>query len=429
MSPDLLASARRRRALLTALYAAEGAPIGYLWWAIPVKLRAAGVPVQDVAALAALLTLPWSVKFLWAPLVDVLRSRRFGLRPWIAGAQLAMGLTLLPLVGLDLVADFHSLTLFLLLHAVCAATQDVAIDALAVRRVPAAELGDASAWMQLGMLVGRGLFGGLALVAEAHVGSSAVVLALVGTLWATSGVVLFARDRGDPGGAGGVRERLGAFAARLASVLRRRATWLGLAFAALAGAGMEATGALASPLLVDRGLSPEQAGRFFALPAVLCMAAGLWIGGRLSDRLPRVRAAAGALVAMALGAALVAAATRAAPAAGHALLLSALGLAYVLFGVLTCASYALLMQLTDPRLGGTQFSAYMGAVNLCYVWSAWSAGQIAGRADYAVAIATLATASLSGLALLPAIGRFLAARAFPGSRGTGAASPPAGPGA
>jgi hypothetical protein len=47
----------------------------------------------------------------------------------------------------------------------------------------------------------------------------------------------------------------------------------------------------------------------------------------------------------------------------------------------------------------------MGAVNLCYVWSAWTAGQLAGRFDYAVALLTMAAASLAALALLPALVR------------------------
>lgn len=38
---------------------------------------------------------------------------------------------------------------------------------------------------------------------------------------------------------------------------------------------------------------------------------------------------------------------------------------YLRAGLITASAYALLMQLTDPRLGATQFSAYMGAVNAC----------------------------------------------------------------
>ena len=58
-----------------ALYLSEGAPIGFLWFA--------GVSVGSITALTSLLVLPWTLKFLWAPLVDVLRPRRGGRRTWV----------------------------------------------------------------------------------------------------------------------------------------------------------------------------------------------------------------------------------------------------------------------------------------------------------------------------------------------------------
>lgn len=410
MSLDLLATPRRRGLLLALLYLSEGAPIGYLWWAVPTKLRAAGVPVGEVATLAALLTVPWSLKFLWAPAVDALRSKRFGLRPWIVGAQLAMGLTLLPVAFVeDLATSYRALVPLLLAHAFCAATQDVAIDALAVRHVPARERGAASGWMQLGMLGGRAVFGGVALAVERELGAGVVVAILVAAIWSSSAVALLARDAGDPRGPTLLGERMRWFAERLVDVLGRATTWLGLLFAALAGAGMEATGALAGPLLVDRGLSTEAVGRFFAVPAVAAMGVGLLAGGWLADRVPRLRAVRGALVVLAGVVGCVAVAAGLATGGPRWPLLLALSGAYALFGVVTAASYALLMDLTDPRLGGTQFSAYMGAVNLCYVWSAWSAGQLAGRFDYTAALLTMAAVSLAALALLPALGRRLRA--------------------
>jgi MFS family permease len=405
VSLDLLASARRRRWLFALLYLSEGAPIGYLWWAIPTRLRAAGVPIEDVATFAAALTIPWSLKFLWAPLVDAGRSRRFGLRPWIVLPQLLMALTLLPLAMTpDLASSYRTLYPVLIAHAIFAATQDVAIDSLAVRRIPARERGRATAWMQLGMLGGRAIFGGAALALEGWLGASAVVGLLVCAIAASAGVALLARDTAEQA-AESFRARAAHFGQRLVAVLRHEATWLGLAFAALVGAGMEATGALAGPMLIDRGLTPAEVGRFFAGPAILTMGLGVVVGGQLSDRVRRSRAVVASVVALAAVIGAVAASASLAEGGSRWPLLVALSGAYVCFGAVTSASYALLMDLTDPELGGTQFSAYMGAVNLCYVWSAWTAGQLAGRFDYAVALLTMAAASLAALALLPALVR------------------------
>jgi MFS family permease len=405
---DLLATARRRQWLFALLYLSEGAPIGYLWWAIPTRLRAAGVPVEDVAAFGAALTIPWGLKFLWAPFVDAGRSRRFGLRPWIVGPQLLMAATLLPLAFTeDLAASYRTLYPVLLAHAFFAATQDVAIDAMAVRRIPLRERGRATAWMQAGMLGGRAVFGGAALALEGWLGAQAVVLLLVGAIAASASVALLARDAGALPSAASLGARVALFARRLGAVLRHEATWLGLAFAALVGAAMEATGALAGPLLVDRGFASAEVGRFFAGPTVLAMAAGVFAGGQLADRVRRTRAVVLSVTVLAAVVAAVAASASLADGGPRAPLLAALALAYVAFGMVTSASYALLMDLTDPELGGTQFSAYMAAVNLCYIWSAWSAGQLAGRFDYPAALLAMVGASLAALALLPALARRL----------------------
>jgi MFS family permease len=133
---NLLDQRKGRITLFTALYVSEGGPIGFIWWALPTMLRKAGVEVPRITALTALLILPWMFKFLWAPLVDAGRTPRWGFRAWIISAQLAMGLSLLPLIWLDPVGHFNWWGALLLVHAFCAATQDVAIDALAINSVP-----------------------------------------------------------------------------------------------------------------------------------------------------------------------------------------------------------------------------------------------------------------------------------------------------
>lgn len=95
---NLLATPRGRRLLFLGLYFVEGAPIGFLWWALPTVIREAGGDVAQIGGLLSLLVLPWGLKFLWAPLVDVLRGPRCGFRSWIVAAQLAMTLSLLPLL-------------------------------------------------------------------------------------------------------------------------------------------------------------------------------------------------------------------------------------------------------------------------------------------------------------------------------------------
>ena len=75
---------------------------------------------------------PWTLKFLWAPLIDAWRARGGTARSWIVDSQLVMGLALLPLLGLDLGSDPAWIGALLVVHAVAATTQNVAIDTLTI---------------------------------------------------------------------------------------------------------------------------------------------------------------------------------------------------------------------------------------------------------------------------------------------------------
>ena len=371
--------------------------MGFIWWALPTLLRNAGVEVPKITALTALLVLPWVFKFLWAPLVDALRTPRWGFRSWIISAQLAMGFTLLPLIWLDPVEHFHWWAVLLLCHAFCAATQDVAIDALAINIVPENQRGLLNGCMQAGMLVGRSLFGGGALLAAATWGKQTVIIALIGCIWIALLLLLFAKEtphRAD------FNRRFKEFRQHFVAALNRRTTWLGLAFALTAAAGFEATGQLAGPFLVDRGVSEKTIGLFFGVAVVGATLIGGLIGGKLSDRWGRPRAVAIFLVgfvAMIVGLALSDWAMEK-PAAS--MLLGWLAGMYFFIGLFTAASYALFMDLTDARLGGTQFSSFMAATNGCESWSAWAGGRIVGGVNYATAFLALSVVSLFSLPLL-----------------------------
>ena len=76
------------------------------------------------------LELQWA----WAPLVDLGRSQRFGpSRAWIVSSQTMMILTIAVVLLFDPAAQLGLVTSLIIVHNVVAATQGIAIDALAVR--------------------------------------------------------------------------------------------------------------------------------------------------------------------------------------------------------------------------------------------------------------------------------------------------------
>lgn len=399
-SSGMVSAVRKHRStlLFAVLYLGEGAPIGFIWWALPTWLRTQGLPVEQIAALSGLLVLPWVAKFLWAPLVDRIRGTRRGLRGFIVVAQLCMGATLLPLVWLDLEAQFGVVRWLLLAHALAAATQDVAVDALALRVVPAGDRGRLNGGMQAGMLVGRSLFGGGALVLSAYLGWPLLIWLLVGCIWMSTASVLLIRTDANEESGGHERNPFGGFS----SVLRRRSTWIGLLFAATAGAAYESVGVLCGPMLVDLGIPESRVGWLFGLPVVAATLVGGLVGGMYADRVGKRRMVSAGLIGFVVTVIVLAGLALAGTETGLPYFCALTGL-YFCIGVFTVSSYSLFMTLSRPPLAATQFSAFMSATNGCEAWAAWVGGMLVARFDYGMAFLVMAGLSLAALPLLRAL--------------------------
>lgn len=353
------------------LYLAEGAPIGFVWWYLAAVLRQEGVELTRITTLQAILALPWALKFAWAPAVDVMRGRHWGHRAWIGSMQFLMGLSLLPVAWLDLEAQFGWVFGCVVLHALAATTQDVAIDAYAIRIAPPDERGRLNGFMQAGMFLGRWLFGAGALLVADRVDRATVVPVLVCVIWGIMALLLFCRDIESTSHAWDeVAGRWSQFVSVLGRVLTKPVTWIGLAIALISGAGFEAVGVVAGPLLVDLEMESQTIGLFYTLSVMMTLMGGL-IGGWIADRIGHRRAVAGFLVLLA-GLIAVLSTVLKNPWMAYGMLI----LIYFGIGLFVTATYALFMDLTDPRLGATQFSAYMGATNGCEAWSALAAGYL-----------------------------------------------------
>jgi MFS family permease len=397
---NLLATPKARLALFSLLYLSEGAPIGFIWWALPTYLRSEGIELVRITSITATLVLPWTFKFLWAPLVDSLRTARWGYRHTIIAAQLAMGLVLLPLVWLEPVQYLNWWWLLLLAHAFMAATQDVAVDALAISSTPEAARGTLTGAMQAGMLTGRSIFGGGAIVAATSLGRTWVIIGLVACIWFSTLLLLLARE---PQYLTSLRTNFSGFSSHLKVVVRRRTTWLGLAFALTGAAAFEATGQMAGPYLLDRGVAEESVGVFFGVIVVAAMLVGGLAGGRLADRWGRVRSTAIFLIGFTTAVVALAIYDVASQNAAPQVLFTLLGAMYFMIGMFIASSYALFMKLSDARLGGTQFSAFMSATNGCESWSVFAGGRIAAAGGYPMGFIALSAVSLLSLPLLKLI--------------------------
>ncbi|MCA9026678.1 MAG: MFS transporter [Planctomycetaceae bacterium] len=402
---DFLSTLTRRRLLFSALYFSEGAPIGFIWLALPTWLRLADVSITKITTLTALLVVPWTFKFAWAPLIDILQTRWWTVRHWIMAAQLVMGAALVPLLWLDLQDDFSIILPLLLTHAFAAATQDVAIDALCIATTDPRERGRLNGWMQAGMLLGRAAFGGGALLLSTRIGTHAVVTLLIIVITGSLLLVIGSHPH-EADQATHLSKRGKHVFRELLQSLNERRTWLGLLFALIGGAAFKSLEVVIGPYLVDRGYGEDQIGAFTAGPMIGLMICGALTGGWLADRWNRGTFVALSILSFVVPICALAFADSRFDEDSKGHLLVWLAMTAFGIGIFTAASYAMFMDLTRPAIAATQFSAFMGATNGCEAWSSFAIGRIIISHGYSTAFLVMSAASFLAIPLVMTLGNY-----------------------
>jgi len=199
--PPQLAPAPRRRSFLAALAVfgerpvavmlglgfAAGLPNFLVFDTMSAWLRAAGLSLA-VISLFSLATLPYSFKFIWAPLVDrttiPLLTRWLGhRRSWMVAAQVCVILGLLAISAGDPVHRLGALAVFAVFTGFASATQDIVIDAWRIEAVDSSRQGAMAAAYQWGYRVANIVAGAAPLLLADRVGwhvSYAVMAAVMG---------------------------------------------------------------------------------------------------------------------------------------------------------------------------------------------------------------------------------------------------------
>ena len=147
--------------LLLFLYVLQGIPLG-LASSVPMVLQQRKIGYRQ-QAMFSLVTWPFSVKLLWAPIVDSLYSRSFGRRKtWLIPTQYILGLSMIFIsyVVDSLMGDegqppnvLFLTVLFFFLHFL-AATQDIAVDGWALTMLSRDNVGYASTCNSAGQTTG-----------------------------------------------------------------------------------------------------------------------------------------------------------------------------------------------------------------------------------------------------------------------------------
>ncbi len=316
---DTLAVYLQRRVLVVMFLGfSSGLPLALSGSTLLIWMREAGVDLGTIG-LFALVGTPYTIKFLWAPLIDALDvpllSRRFGRRRgWLLLSQLLLMAAIVFLGACDPSVSALAVAAGALLVATASATQDIVVDAFRVESLDESEqaAGMASyvAAYRIGMLASTA--GALFLVSgfegflglERHAAWRAGYTVMAGLVLIGIVTALLATEPEKSAAASAAHAREGTLARVLEAAMGAFAEFLSrdLALAALAFVVLfkftdALAGALTAPFVIDLGFSRNEyaaiikgvglaatliggfAGGFVARACSLPVS--LWIGGVL----------------------------------------------------------------------------------------------------------------------------------------------------
>ncbi len=164
---------------LCLLYFAQGLPSGFAGVTFAAYLVANGVSVAEIAILFATVSLPWTFKWIWGPIVDSVFIEKYGpRRQWILFAQTGMALTLGSLLLVpDLNGQIDLVARILFVHNIFSSLQDVATDALAVEVLEPDEVAKVNGLMFAAKRVGIIMGGAVLGILISKIGISGVITA------------------------------------------------------------------------------------------------------------------------------------------------------------------------------------------------------------------------------------------------------------
>lgn len=377
-------------------------------------MRTEGVSLELIGTFVAALFLPWAFKWAWAPLIDLIKLHRWGGRKaWIVFCTTMMIVTLLMTAVVDFKANFQLLLIMIVLNNIFCATQDVAIDSLAVSTLEEEERGRGNGFMFGGQYLGIGLGGGGAIFVFGIWGFNAALIYISSLLFANLlFIVFFLRDphvKAVP--SNGEGDVLRVFLSSLKSFLKEvydsflksgRGPKLGLVFSLLPVGTMALAYATLGTITVDFGLSEMRIAQV-NIYNTIAAALGCLVGGLLADRFG-IKKMLGLFYFLTT-----------IPALFLAVQISAVGLQAVpqtqLYGVIITHGFlygmafgqhaAIFMGMTNPAVAATQFTAFMAMSNLAISFANYWQGIVAERIDYAMVFYLESLFVIVPLALLP----------------------------
>jgi MFS transporter, PAT family, beta-lactamase induction signal transducer AmpG len=292
--PDVRPSTRSPWAWIPSLYVAEGLPYVVAMTVSVIMYKRFGLSNTDIALYTSWLYLPWVIKPLWSPVVELLGTRR----RWIWATQLLIGAALAGVALAVPVPHMFRWTLALFwLMAFDSATHDIAADGFYMLATTEKEqaffVGIRSMFYRVATIAGQGLLVMLAGVIESRTGNLrlawSVAMGGLAVLFLGFGVwhrFILPRPPVDrPGEARRIQYFLQQFLATFGSFFRKPRIVVLMLFLLLYRFGEAQLVKMVSPFLLDPraqgglGLTTTEVGFVYGTVGIIALTLGGILGG------------------------------------------------------------------------------------------------------------------------------------------------------
>lgn len=392
----------RRMLAILLMGFASGLPLLLTTSTLSYWLARRGVD-KTAIGLFALVGLPYSLKFLWAPALDFVRvpwlSERLGRRrAWTLVAQALLVLAILGMGATDPARAPFATALLALAVAFCSATQDVAVDAYRIEVLRDFEQGAGAAATQSGYRIGLLAAGAGAIALSDFVAWPIVFWTLASLVGVGAVAVAIAPEPPAPDAEAPIHDWKQAFLEPLRDLAARDHAAAIVAFALLYKFGDAIAGAMANPFYVELGFSGVEIASVTKVFGIVANLLGVVAGGVFVARAGVFRALLVGGVLQAVTNLLFAVQAQ----VGHevAMLAVAIGADGFTGGLASSAFVAYLSGLCRTGMSATQFALLTSLMATGRTVLASGSGWLADATDWTTFFVVTTLLAIPGLLLL-----------------------------
>lgn len=259
----------------------SGLPLLLSWKTLQAWMTTVNVDLKTVGSVATVF-LPYSLKFLWAPLLDRYSIKKFGRRrTWLLISQLSLVFCLIGMAVTDPASQTFHMVLWAFALCFFSATQDIVVDAYRRETLNDNELGLGSSVYIYGYRIAMWFSGGLALILAQRLGWQTTYLIMAALMASSLMVSYWAKEPEVHSQPANIRQ---AVVEPFIEFFSRKGAILILIFILLYKLGDQIAGNLLNPFYLKMGYSLDEIAivtKTFSLPFVML---GALVGGIIVER-------------------------------------------------------------------------------------------------------------------------------------------------